>query len=430
MRDARDGLPFDLDELRTTQHPPHVHAQHREYRLPDYLFSNLWSGGPGCSAVPTRPPCETTTCDACRDQRVALCLTGSPRSFVRPHVYSAFKSHLIGGLDASTTDVFVVTRLEDADRKVQEVHNHSRQDATREQLVRALAPLRPRAVSLDSGNPSQRVYGVRYNERCSHNSSGFIGFSRDHIMRSVAQPASWTACMGMVEAAERMDRRRYDWVIKSRSDLFWYAAHPHVCSLTRGYIHTNMYDTWLDHHFVLPRRVALSIMRLADAYESCDGTFAYTTVEDWLRARMLNETRLNADDMPQCVELVNQTTRSKHRPYNVSSVAGVTTVGFPFVLLRNSSFEPDANRMARKSCMPYATLDGKSMEALCEEARKHGIDRDGAQRAFMRCMSDAYPEDRMPADFHGDTNRHWWNGFVSGWCRWRMEPGWAVPQGL
>ena len=103
MRD--DGLPFDLDELRTTQHPPHVHAQHREYRLPDYLFSNLWSGGPGCSAVPTRPPCETTTCDACRDQRVALCLTGSPRSFVRPHVYSAFKSHLIGGLDASTTDV-------------------------------------------------------------------------------------------------------------------------------------------------------------------------------------------------------------------------------------------------------------------------------------------------------------------------------------
>jgi len=424
------GLPFDLEELRLPQPMvPRVH--HHEYRMPEYYLTSIWSHShhatgtaPRCLSVPTQPPCASSSCEACRHQRAAVCLVGSPRSFVRPHVYQSVAHRLIGKLGVQS-DVFVATRLEDEDAKAQKTFNHSRWDATRPELVRALARLRPRAIMLDKGDSHETVYGVIYNPRCK--AHGVIGRNRDLTMRSVAQPASWDACMDMIETAEKVDRVSYDWVIKTRMDLFWFAAHPHICSLTPNYVYMHIVESSPDHHFIIPRSAASTIMRMIDRYIYCDGDLPFDTVEDWLiHGALRNYSGIRGAmphwPMPGCVMLAKEapTTRPRNASGVVSTILGVTHLAFPGVLVRSSSKEhasdTDTDRFVRKVCYPYAALQGQmlpSSTSMCKAAfANESAEAHRLQRAFVRCMRDAYPNDDIADDSHFSTNLIWWASYA------------------
>ena len=320
--------------------------------------------------------------------------------------------------------MFVATRLADMPAKNQSGYNHSRHDATREQAVRALSVLRPRGIWLDAGDPHHEVYGVRFNKRCQFR--GFLGTDHDIHMRSVAQPASWAACMDMIELAEKEDGQRYDWVAKARMDLYWFAAHPHVCSLNPGVIYTNARAVSVDHYFILPRHVATHVMRVVEAYKSCDGVFPFGDVESWLIGGFINATGEHSQYEGLDAACVGLTKKQAHRvnplgfggsvPNNplVSTRAGIADVVFPAILVRNSSTDPDAGRFVRRTCFLYASIAGKSWPDLCQEADawSNATMQSHVQHTYLKCLRAAYPDDDPPGDYGLLTNWRWWLGVI------------------
>jgi hypothetical protein len=272
-----------------------------------------------------------------------------------------------------------------------------------------------------------RAYGVSYNQQCG--AHGFLGTNRNHIMRSVGQTASWRACMRLVEQAELQDSRRYDWVIKTRSDLLWFGNHPHVCSLAAGYIHHHSVDAWIDHHFVLPRAVATTVISVVDAYVGCNHEFPFENVEKWFLGGVINATGVGpaGDGLPVCVELaLPESRRNPQRPHrqepstHASSTAGVTSLLLPIYLVRKSALEDDAAMHVRRTCLPYSLLEHyPSLSAMCKtlsrlnaDTKEGRMERRHVQRAFLTCMREAYPNDDVPDDFQANVSVRWWNGVL------------------
>ena len=87
-------------------------------------------------------------------RRVAVCLAGSPRTLVQPHVLESIQQQLINGLkDAAIVDVFaVVGDLQD----IVGGHflHHEPVDVKKGELMRALACLNPKAIALWQPHPN------------------------------------------------------------------------------------------------------------------------------------------------------------------------------------------------------------------------------------------------------------------------------------
>ncbi len=264
-------------------------------------------------AVPPRRPAV----DVRPTRRVAVCLTGHPRTFARRHVYESIGEHMLGGLraHAARVDLFAVIGIGDAPPKSQRGWRFASVADVDADTERALAFLRPRSVTR---------YGaswLRVHERCET-----INFFKHQTERVLAQPAAWSRCYDEVLKAERADGVAYDWVVRARPDAWWYRPHPPLCapdaagacSIVLHKLPCNSRG-YPDQHFALPRAAARILGDMAQQYAQCNGTLVpYMSLEDWL----IGNAEAAAVDLrlppPQRAD-------------------------FPFVLVRNSPTDPSAN---------------------------------------------------------------------------------------
>lgn len=396
-----------------------------------------------------RPVSSTPACTAHEGQRAAICLTGSPRTFTRPHVVRSIASHLVGGLKAAA-DVFAVLRPRDAAGK-DGWAAQPRLSVNDGELASALAVLSPRMVWLDTHDEAQ-AYGLRLNENCSTN--GFMT-SRQNLMRSVAQPAAWQRCMHMVRRAERNDSARYSHVIRTRPDLYWFWPHPPLCTLRADYIYVHR---WLDWHFVLPRPIASRVLSMVDEYKTCQGDFRHRSLESWLRTRLESvAAKAGATKLAKaalggsCWQLSSPTgststqmealswrekqkklvlgldndqvlrgsNASVHTAANLVAT-GIDILMFPATLVRNASTSGDASWLVREFCVPYVLLgavaaddSGHSASASRVSCDVRGHLERQLRLADTQCMRRVYPTE--VAVHHGATHistralAEWWS---------------------
>eukprot|EP00966_Prymnesium_polylepis_P203201 4707371-Prymnesium_polylepis.1 len=161
---------------------------------------------------------------------------------------------------------------------------------------------------------------------------------RNNTDRGLAQPSAWAECFRHIHAAEREDERSFDVVVRARPDAYWAAPHPGVCGpppmivAESGFPEASAdamphippvasataFPGFVDRHFVLPRPAALPVMAgLARSYETCRGSLAVATLEQWLH------------------RVLEQTAAAKGFPYRL--------LGFPFVLVRKDVNQPSVS---------------------------------------------------------------------------------------
>lgn len=238
----------------------------------------------GCREYDSEPVLGSPTAGC--TQRVALLLSGTPRTFVRPHVHGSLRSNLVDALSERVSTFVVMSLLEPPPkgrRSTQAAPRAPSRRALLQSLTRALAALAPRAVVLEEGAPSAAsAYGLALNRRCA--TRGFLSGADEtsvreqHLLRTVAQPAAWALGLGLIEAAERSDGARFEWVVRARPDTWWFRPHPAACALQPATIY--LHD-WTDMAFVLPRAAAALVLRgMRDEYASCNGSFAHRGILD------------------------------------------------------------------------------------------------------------------------------------------------------
>ena len=285
------------------------------------------------ASPPALATCSNSNSTAAPLPRVGLCLAGHPRTFTRPHVYNSIRSNLIGGLNARV-DVVAIMSLAYLPPKLHGWASPPSDSAvSTTALQKALAAIRPRAVVLDNDSGGGGAgYGTGLNPRCA-TPHGFMGSdahgSGQHVMRTVAQPASWSACLDLLEGFEREDGARYAFVVRSRPDAWWFRPHPAASCLSPRVIYVH---DWLDMHFVLPREAAPAIMRgMLHEYTNCNATFPHAALEAWLRHTVVK------------LVLASQPASTEPAP-SASPLAPlwVTQLIFPFALIRNDSKQSDA----------------------------------------------------------------------------------------
>jgi len=314
------------------------------------------------------PPPPTIVREAGQRTRVAVCLTGHPRSFVRRHVHTSIQRQLLGGLrgHGAQVDVFAVLGLVDAPSKPNSAWRFSRMDSGEKETWRAIGHLRPRSVlrvPLDWG-PAQ------VNQRCG-NAQMANGLGKAvspqswYARRLVPQIAAWATCHEEVQRAEHHDGVPYDFVVRSRPDVWWHAPHPPLCDASSP--HNCTRGAWLhqlrcseqpgfpDQHFVLPRPLVHVLRDLLDQYRGCNGPFPYNSLEDWL----MTNVQYAAEEL---------------------SLPKMRRISFPFVVVRNSSTEASASLF----CCPRQAHDS---------------------RAHKRCMRGAYPSDEGRGEAMWDHER-------------------------
>ena len=168
-----------------------------------------------------------------RANRTAVCLTGTPRTFTRPHVFRSISENLLLALNRTgAVDLFVVLSLQDAPPKNQSGFSFTRVDAPAADVAAALAQLAPRARSTSRARGGDARARRALAQRCRFR--GFLGASLENFARSLAQPAKWSACYAMLARAEAEDGARYEWVVRARPDAYWFGAHPPLRALDRG----------------------------------------------------------------------------------------------------------------------------------------------------------------------------------------------------
>ncbi len=285
-----------------------------------------------------------------RANRTAVCLAGTPRTFTRPHVFRSISENLLLALNRTgAVDLFVVLSLQDAPPKNQSGFSFTRVDAPAADVAAALAQLAPRALDVAPRADAETLeLGALWRDpRCRFR--GFMGASLENLARSLAQPAKWSACYAMLARAEAEDGARYEWVVRTRPDAYWFGAHPPLRALDRA--RATVYHLHVDWHFVLPRALAEPVMvGMLQRFRACaNGTLTkskvrklrkHESLESWMK-----ETMHDAAGAP------------------------AARVHFPLVVVRKSQHE-------------------ESARTFCIEAAG-----DRVNITYEACMRGAYPEE-------------------------------------
>ena len=208
--------------------------------------------------------------------RTALCLAGNARTFTRPHVHASITDKLVRSLN-TTLDVFAAFSLEDDGLEVQYPGGarNSPVAAAASAVGPAFAVMQPRVLKLYTSISLSDI-----NHRCALGKHLTI-----HVRKWMGQWHKISECFGLVMQAELHDRQQYEWVIRSRLDLFWFQPHPSIEQLVprgasfaafwhqypRGDLGRGNAVLGMDMHFAVPRQSAASIFRLYDRYLACEG---------------------------------------------------------------------------------------------------------------------------------------------------------------
>lgn len=254
----------------------------------------------GAPVVPDGAPCLTLVVDAAPPRvaaapAVAVLVVGLAEGLDRPQVYERMRSCFLRNLGRH--DVFVNLELA-ADPKTLMADarwNHAGRAVGARDVAPALAALRPRLVTLgepriegfaDGGNAWNRsdwYSGTRHDTHCGgrawkvdlHYGAG----------RAVRIYDRYRRAMLLVNAAERADGRRYDWVAKLRPDLFF--AAPVGFADVFGDAGANVAVRWAWFNAVSRDAATAGFVDGALTYWRCagvEGLPGHTTVKDetWL----------------------------------------------------------------------------------------------------------------------------------------------------
>ena len=310
-----------------------MHSVTCYYRRQDALWAGELVGPerPGCLRLPWSSGRFATR----YDRRIAVCIAGAPRVFTRPHVHRSIANMLLKPLVEWVVDVFASLVM--LDQRPSSDYDQPDWHATAvnpsvEEVSAALSVLRPRAVVLV--NESQAVV----NPRCDLN-----GFLATHTERFMAQWNTIGRCLPLIEAAETTDAFAYTHVIRTRPDLFW--ALPHAAP-DAWQVNVSLMDRrhpQVDWHWVVPRMVAATALRLYARYQACN-------VSD--KARAGSRWVFHAGDNEHMVERVLR-----------AAGAPMRETFFPMLLVRESRWL----RSARRAEMCSATYAWLAYNMTCTE---------------------------------------------------------------
>ena len=134
---------------------------------------------------------------------------------------------------------------------------------------------------------------------------------------------------------------KYDWVIKTRADLYWFFPHPPACSFSPNVIYVH---SWVDHHFALPRRAARAVMSTVDDYRRCSGVFAHTRFEGWLGAAINafvgDERATSASGARPALQCRAPHAHASDRA-DAHAVSGIAMLHLPAAIIRANSSETE-----------------------------------------------------------------------------------------
>lgn len=230
------------------------------YRRRDALWAGELMGPerPGCLRLP-RPSDQFVTR---HDRRIAVCIAGAPRVFTRQHVHRSIADMLLKPLVEWVVDVFASLVM--LDQRPPSDYDQPDWHATAvnpsmEEVAVALSVLMTRAVVLV--NESRAVV----NPQCD-----LTGFLATHAERFMAQWNTIGRCLPLIQAAEATDAFAYTHVILTRPDLFWALPHPAPDLWPMNASWTDRRHPQVDWHWVVPRAVATSALRLYSRYQACN----------------------------------------------------------------------------------------------------------------------------------------------------------------
>lgn len=254
---------------RTASHalPPHdvlhVHNSGESERAPEHTHVAL----------------ADDLCAPSPKPRIALMACGNMRTFGDPRVYKSLRHNVVDALGGNTS-VFVWMRLGDDAYKVNE-EEHARPGYQRLDYVHSLEKVRT-AVSYIAKHGRnvevifEYVNGTSddiFNDNCSifdslktHKQAwlrklfpSYIGQMHTHYM-----------AFQMVEAYELQQGMKFDYVIKTRTDIVFLRSVMPFCAYLPNAVYTGR-DSPSDWILLMPRAVAHEAMRAVwDRYRSCD----------------------------------------------------------------------------------------------------------------------------------------------------------------
>lgn len=296
--------------------------------------------------------------------RLAVCIAGISRTFTRPHVHQSIAAMLEQASAGLHSDTFAALVLEDDAPKPGQRMWAASPVSSGEQDVRAtLSALRVRATDLRTASGAD---GVALNLRCPLD--GFIGATEANARRAMAQWRTVGRCVPLIERAEDEDGTQYDYILRTRPDLFWAAAHPPLRSLllssTAGQsaafwddrpltpfaegFHGEKPPPQADWHFLAPRPAGLATLRLYDRYIACNGSAPPFRAPVGAVVHEHNS------------EVMLEASLRAHGP--------LLSVSLPMLLVRKSSAEPAARSLLMCSDGYAARVFGMSCAGLYERA--------------------------------------------------------------
>ncbi|CAF1544047.1 unnamed protein product [Adineta ricciae] len=160
---------------------------------------------------------HSLTLNPVRKYRIAHCITGAPRTLYREEVYVAYQRQALNKLPG---DLFIVLQMTS---KTEMVHGTLIKSSPPRSYANALKYLSPRKIEWISVN--NHLGAVK-------DTSGY---------------AKWKRCLDHIEEAEKIDGLKYDFIVRSRPDLYIAKDLPSADILPKDRVLINPYYECLQH---------------------------------------------------------------------------------------------------------------------------------------------------------------------------------------
>ena len=235
-------------------------------------------------------------CGGLQKPRVAVMIVGLARSLVAPSTFLAMEDCMISSLGADTsTFINIDTSVMESSKSFADWrHNFKDRSspATWNELTPALSALRPRFITL---NEPEQIYlsdSVRQDQKeestghwitedshCGGKAwEGTQAYPRTRMLRIMDR---YRRGMLLVEAAEREDRKKFDFIVVARPDLRVLSQLGPWCEELPTHRNSTFafHGDWL---FILPRHAASALTLGVMDYWNCTKPISAKDPEEWL----------------------------------------------------------------------------------------------------------------------------------------------------
>ena len=250
-----------------------------------------------CDCAPSPPPdarAANALCPNRRPPRVAICVVGGARTFVKEQAWRSLRRNLVEGLGgvglaagSTAPDVhFHLKTIDDEPKKKQQEWHFDRLDVSRAGVCAAACAFAPTSLELLAAAHAGPAHAAARKRGCFG-----AGFWKDeaNLDRAVSQWSSFAACGASIRRAEAAAGRQYEAVALTRPDLVWYGSVQPFClqDLTQTTVHRGpaKWNSTLEWLLLMPRNHAESLLATATLFDRCapgERCCAITRSEDLL----------------------------------------------------------------------------------------------------------------------------------------------------